>query len=299
MDRVDAIIAGVNKAGTTSLFASLSEHADISPSAIKETDHFLPPRWGQPVEPAAVYDAYFPSGAGVRLEASPSYFYGRRAVAKAIAAELPNPQILLLLREPVARAISFFKYQKVRLRIPVELPLQEYLERADALDAAADRDPLNERYFAVAGSTYADYLPDWLDVMGRERIWIAAFETMTTDPSLVLAAAASHLGLGADRFGAPELQSENVTTGFKSRGLQRVALTANDRLERVLRRYPAVKRVGRSLYYRINGRTAEELIPETVIDELRARFVEPNARLAVELTKAGYPLPPWLDPSEQ
>ena len=222
--RVDAIIAGVNKAGTTSLFASLSNHADITPSAIKETDHFLPPRWGQPIEPASVYEGYFPRDAGVRLEASPSYFYGGRAVANAIANELPNPQILLLLREPVARAVSFFRYQKVRLRIPVELPLQEYLEHADALDVAADRDPENERYFAVPGSSYADYLPDWLEVMGRERIWIAGFETMTSDPSLVLADAATHLGLGADRFTTADLQSENVTTGYRSRGLQRVAL---------------------------------------------------------------------------
>jgi hypothetical protein len=38
--RADAVIAGVNKAGTTSLFVSLSTHPDVAPSAIKETRYF-------------------------------------------------------------------------------------------------------------------------------------------------------------------------------------------------------------------------------------------------------------------
>src|SRR4029077_8787116 len=81
--RSDAVIAGVNKAGTTSLFVSLSTHPDVAPSAIKETRYFLPPRYGQPLEPFSSYQEYF-RDAGVRpvrLEATPSYFYGASAVA--------------------------------------------------------------------------------------------------------------------------------------------------------------------------------------------------------------------------
>ena len=53
LERTDAIIAGVNKAGTTSLFVSLSTHPDVAPSAIKETRYFLPARYGQPLEPTS------------------------------------------------------------------------------------------------------------------------------------------------------------------------------------------------------------------------------------------------------
>ena len=49
--RTDAIIAGVNKAGTTSLFVSLSTHPDVAPSSIKETRYFLPARYGQSLPP--------------------------------------------------------------------------------------------------------------------------------------------------------------------------------------------------------------------------------------------------------
>src|ERR1700733_3338023 len=91
--RTDAVIAGVNKAGTTSLFVSLSTHADVAPSSIKETRYFLPARYGEPLPPAAEWDPYFAEAGDrpVHLEATPSYFYGGAAVAEAMRAQLVNP----------------------------------------------------------------------------------------------------------------------------------------------------------------------------------------------------------------
>ena len=133
-----AIIAGVNKAGTSSLFVSLSTHPGIAASAIKETRYFLPARYGQPLEPASVWEGYF-TGApddAVRLEATPSYLYGGAALAACIEERLPNSKVIVVLREPVARAISFFEYQKVRLRLRSDMPMSEYLAIADRMSAA-------------------------------------------------------------------------------------------------------------------------------------------------------------------
>ena len=95
------------------------------------------------------------------------------------------------------------------------------------------------------------------------------------------------------------LSSENRTTGFKNEGLQRVALAGNDRLERVLRRHPEAKRKLRAFYYRLNGRPAEEHVPESVRAALAARYEEPNARLAQQLSDAGIALPGWLSPTSE
>ena len=79
--RTDVSIAGVNKAGTTSLFVSLSTHPDVAPSSIKETRYFLPARYGEPLAPVSVWNDFFAGEADlpVRLEATPSYFYGGNA----------------------------------------------------------------------------------------------------------------------------------------------------------------------------------------------------------------------------
>ena len=294
--RLDAVIAGVNKAGTTSLFVSLSAHPDITPSAIKETGYFLPPRWGEPLEPFSVYESYFRDAvaAPVHLEATPSYLYGGRAVAEAIAARLVDPHVILVLREPVARATSFFKYQKVRLRFPEDLPMEEYLAVADRLGPDDFRDPANEKYLAFQGGCYADYLPAWLDVFGTDRLRIVWFEDLVREPEATLASVTSFLGLDPRRLPSEELSSENRTTGFRNAWFQRVALAGNDRLERVFRRHPATKQRIRSWYYRLNGRTPDDVIPDQVIDTLTARYEEPNRRLAAQLTAAGIAPPPWL-----
>jgi hypothetical protein len=294
--RTDVVIAGVNKAATTSLFVSLSTHPDVAPSAIKETGYFLPARYGEPLEPASVWEGYFAGDrdARVRLEATPSYFYGGARVAAAVQERLVNPRVLLVFREPVSRAISFFTYQKVRLRFPADHPIEEYLAVADRLsdDDFLDRD--NERYMAFRGGCYADYLPGWLEVLGPERIDILDFDALVQDPASTLRSTAEWLGLDPAQFPAGAATSENRTTGFKSKGFQRIALAGNDRLERVLRRHPDAKRRLRTFYYRLNGRSAEEEVPDRVRAELAARYEEPNARLARQLDGAGLSRPEWL-----
>ncbi len=291
-----AVIAGVNKAGTTSLFASLSTHPDIAPASIKETRYFLPARYGEPLEPISVYDGYFTdaSPGAVRLEATPSYLYGRTAVARAIDDALPDPRILVILREPVARAISFFRYQKARLRFPADLTLTDYLAEADALGEADFGDPERERFMAFRGGLYAEFIPSWLEQFGRDRVRFVFFEDLLGDPLPTLRGIASWLGIDPAGIAADVLSSENRTTGYKSGALQRAALTGNDRFEAFLRRHMGLKRRLRSLYYRVNGQKPQDNVADDVREELAARYSEPNASLAALLTPLGVALPDWL-----
>ena len=299
--RTDAIIAGVNKAGTTSLFVSLSTHPDVAPSSVKETRFFLPARYGEPLPSAAEWDAYFADAGDrpVHLEATPSYFYGGATVAEALRTRLVDPHALVVLREPVSRAISFFTYQKIRLRFPADYPITDYLAAADRLTPAAFRNPDNEKYMAFRGGCYAEFLPGWLEVLGTDHVRILDFDRLVRDQVTTLHDTAGWLGLDPGRFPADALSSENRTTGFKSQGFQRVALAGNDKLERVLRRHPEAKRKLRAFYYRLNGRPAEEHIPDAVREELAARYEEPNRQLAQQLDAAGIPLPGWLSSSTE
>jgi len=296
LERTDAIIAGVNKAGTTSLFVSLSTHPDVAPSSVKETRYFLPARYGQPLAPISVWDDYFaPNGSRpVHLEATPSYFYGGDHIAPVLRDRTVNPHVIVVLREPVSRAISFFSYQKVRLRIPADCDIVDYLATADRLGPDAFLDPANERYMAFRGGCYAEFLPSWLDAFGTERLLVLDFARLIADPEGTVRDTAARLGLDPAAFPATAASSENRTTGFRFRGLQQLALAGNDRLEVAFRRRPAVKRSLRSFYYRLNGRNQSEAIPDAVRAELAARYGEANARLAAQLDAVGITRPGWL-----
>jgi hypothetical protein len=290
------VIAGVNKAGTTSLFASLSTHPAVSPASIKETRYFLPARYGQPLEPISVYDGYFADAApgALRLEATPSYLYGGTAVARAIDDSLPDPAIVVILREPVARAISFFRYQKARLRFPADIGLADYLTEADQLTEADFRYPENEKFMAYRGGCYAAFIPAWVDQFGSERLRFVFFEDLVGDPLPVLHGVASWLGIDPEGIDSEGLSSENRTTGYKSGTLQRVALTGNDRFEAFLRRHMGLKRRLRSLYYRVNGQKPQDFVADEIRDALAERYTGPNAELAAQLTALGVSLPDWL-----
>ncbi len=166
----NALIAGVNKAGTTSLFVTLAGHPDIAPASVKETRYFLPARWGRPLEPRAVYERYWVDAGDepVRLEATPGYFSGGPALVQSVRDTCGDAKILVVLREPVARLLSYFTYQQARLRIPQSMTLAEHLAHADRLTDDDFRDPDNEVYFGARGGCYADFLPDWTAGFGAD-----------------------------------------------------------------------------------------------------------------------------------
>jgi hypothetical protein len=110
-----------------------------------------------------------------------------------------------------------------------------------------------------------------------------------------VATTARFLGLDPARIRDGGLSSENRTTGFRSSRFQRVALDVNDRFEPFLRRHHGLKRRLRSTYFRLNGRPLPVAVSNEERAALVARYVEPNARLAAQLTAFGVTdLPPWL-----
>jgi hypothetical protein len=293
-----AVIAGVEKAGTTSLFRALSGHPRIAPSSVKETRYFQPILYGRELAPITEYDACFTGARAdqIRLEATPRYFYGGAPLADRVCDVLgSDAAVIVVLREPVARFESFFDFQKARLRIPSDLTAADYLEHAEAMTDQDFRDPARHAWFGFRGGCYADWLPAWHEAFGA-RLLLTYFEDLLPEPASTLRTIATFLGIDPDAFSSYELPSENVTTGFRRAGFQRFALGINDRFERFLRRHYKVKERLRSLYYRVNGGVARrESVDATVRAELTRRYEEPNRRLAGQLRAMQQPLPSWLE----
>jgi hypothetical protein len=301
--RANTVIAGVNKAGTTSLFVSLAAHPGVAAASVKETRYFLPLRYGRPLEPVSAYEDYFRAAGDrpVRLEATPAYFYGDAPLVAGMEELLGPARVIVVFREPVSRLISFFTSQKARLRIDADTTLARYLEVADGLSDEAFLDPNNEPWFGFRGGLYAEHLPYWVDAFGP-RLRVLFFDDVVGRPGDVLHDVAGWLGIDPAAFPDPELSSENRTTGYKNRRAQEFALAFNDRFEKFLRRHHGLKDRLRGAYYRVNGRTARETVPESLRAELRERYREPNERLARQLRDAdvhgldgGFPA--WLDPA--
>ena len=83
------------------------------------------------------------------------------------------------------------------------------------------------------------------------------------------------------------------------------ALKPKDKLYKIVDRdgmYVVVQPSGSIVFrldYRLNGRPTEELIPDSVLAELAARYEGPNRHLAQQLDAAGIPRPGWLASSTE
>ncbi|HUM46243.1 MAG TPA: hypothetical protein PLD84_04915, partial [Chitinophagales bacterium] len=105
------IIGGVHKAGTTSVFTYLSMHPEVCGSSTKEIGFFMPLKYGKEIPSMKEYATYFShcdAAKRYRLEASPSYLYGKEVIAKRILQELgKDAKMVFIFRNPADRLFSF------------------------------------------------------------------------------------------------------------------------------------------------------------------------------------------------
>jgi hypothetical protein len=113
-ERVDFLIVGVQKAGTTALFDYLAEDPAFALSTPKEV-HFFDDEtvdWRRP-DYGRYHQAFPPADGRLRGEATPIYAYWPQSLER-ICAYNPAVRLVLMLRDPVQRAWSHWKMEYAR-----------------------------------------------------------------------------------------------------------------------------------------------------------------------------------------
>jgi hypothetical protein len=287
------IIAGVSKAGTTSLFAYLSQHPQVCPSRNKDTYYFTPLRDGAEPGPLQNYEALFShcDGHPVVLEATPNYFYGGAALIQRMMATLPGVRVIVSLRNPVDRLWSSYHMKRRKGRIQSE-SFEEFVDRC----LAADREEIetSRRYGTLATGRYAEHLPDWSEAFGS-RLKVIFLEQWVKDPAAAVAEICDWMSLDTD-VSQIDFRVRNPATLHRNRRLWRLAAGVNRRLHLVLVTRPGLKRSLTDLYRRLNAVQVTDRMPAEVRERLEQIYREPNERLRRQLLTMGHKdLPAWLD----
>ena len=113
------MIIGVQKGGTTALYRFLSQHPEIGMSSPhKEVHLFDAPEYSSDWTPEQIdgrYRPFFEHRAGARIwgEATPLYLFFPE-IARELKRYNPELKLIVLLRDPVERAISHYYMEKNR-----------------------------------------------------------------------------------------------------------------------------------------------------------------------------------------
>jgi hypothetical protein len=229
------------------------------------------------------------------MEATPGYFEGGMNVAKAIENTLGDEvKIIIILREPIARLISFFKYKKSMLELDENLTLAEYLRQCETLSPQERVKQENDTYWGIEGGFYANYLEDWLNVFD-ESLYLTFFDELTNDPKLFLSKICTWLEIDNTVFEAKELAVENKSLNYKNKYLQQLALFINFKAEKFWRTNSGIKSILRNIYHNLNGLPYQEKISEQTLNYLQSLYQPYNQKLAAQLLARNYTnLPQWL-----
>ena len=196
----DFLVAGAMKAGTSSLFHYLCLHPRIVPPLRKETHYFTVGHRAGREE--GWYRAHFPLRArlgrgALTGEATPDYLFDPE-VPPRIARALPGIRIILILRDPVTRAVSHYRHEVAQGReyLPLDEALrveEDRLARAKAAGPEGYETWMHASY--KARGLYLDQIRRLEAVIPRERILVLGSAALLLRPAEVVARATEFLGL--------------------------------------------------------------------------------------------------------
>jgi hypothetical protein len=246
----DFVIIGAERAGTTSLYRYLGRHPQVIPATLRrkgahyfDTNFDKSSRWYRSHFATRLAMSTAVRRAGSRRvitgEACPYYFF-HPLVPERMRALLPDVRLILMLRDPVARAYSHYLHEVARGF--------EQLSFEDALDAESERlageeeriraQPFHvsfahQHFSYLARGHYAEQLVRWQVAFPRDQLLIVD---------------------SGDFFADPDKGFREVT------------------------RFLAIAEMSLPSYPQLNSRTDGHMSPATA-DRLKAHFEEPNRRL--------------------
>jgi tetratricopeptide (TPR) repeat protein len=179
----DFIIAGAAKCGTSSIYHYLSRHPQVLLSHKKELDFY----WQHFKRGVDWYLAHFPTITDrpdwLTGEATPNYLRFPQ-VAQRIKDTFPQTKIIILLRNPVDRAISWH-YHKLNTGL-TKLDLATAIAtEIDRLATVPEAEITNTGYYDpdnIMSSLYIYKVKPWIEILGREQFLFLKSEDFYLKP---------------------------------------------------------------------------------------------------------------------
>lgn len=300
------IIIGAAKCGTTSTHHYLRQHPRISLPWRKETHFFIADENGidpvreylgkiyrEPITNAESYFAEFndPTPDSIRVEVCPSYILVPNA-PKNIHRLAPNSVIVALLRDPVERFFSDYKFMTMNGELNSESRVFD--PNRFNLDVLALRD--GNSSIKIQGiferGNYATELARYRDLFAMDSIRVHLYEELQNNPNALMNALISYIGLEPFTF---DTQEKFMVSGtLRGEGIYKL-------LKESIFAKGLMKLLPTRLYQKVRGNFEATIIkkvshvPQPGLGILRALYKDEMIRLREDW---GLAIDHWIEPVE-
>jgi hypothetical protein len=195
------LIIGAQRSGTTSLYKAIASDPLVAPPRVKEV-HYFDKNYDKP---ELWYRSHFPTRRALSFtgpngipkltgEATPDYLYYEE-VPPRVRGLLPHARLVVILRDPVARAYSHYQHERA---LGYEtLDFADAIEQEEQRLASGDWFEREHHSYRDRG-IYAVQLRRWMSHFGSSQITVVESEAFyENDPSVYLTVL-RHIGLRAE-----------------------------------------------------------------------------------------------------
>jgi hypothetical protein len=164
----DFVIIGAQKCGTTALYALLTKHPNVEPAAVRELHYFdRPDRFEKGTD---WYRQCFPppqwknGRKSITGEKTPYYLF-HPPVPRRMAEVIPRVSLIVLLRNPVDRALSQYHHDIRRMQVSKRTAPTTFEEAIEQRDSSY-----------LSRGIYVDQLLRWFEYFNKEQMLILKSE---------------------------------------------------------------------------------------------------------------------------
>ena len=288
--RVNTLVIGAGRSGTTTLCDILEQHPDVCYSAVKEVYYFSIPDLYRRGE--KYLHSFFENCTGKPVVATAdTYLLIDYGAIQRIYAYNPEMKIIVILRNPVERAFSSYHYS---VNYGHHKPYPRFTDSIEAeADIAEEPDVVKRNNMGhFYGGLYSRHLDQWLKVFDRSQLLILFTAELQDDPGGTVTKLLDFLELPPAELDVSRL---NVHAVPRFRSLEQTLLNRESRVRRSVRKLipSCVKnRIIRSgmveKIFRMNRKIAP--VPEISAEERRraeAFFKKDMERLEHEYQAGG------------
>jgi hypothetical protein len=297
-NKVNLLIIGTQKAGTTSLFHYLNQHPDIYFSEVKEVIYFASDEHYKRGE--KYYHSFFPKYKDQKIIAS-SYVHmlPNPKCPERVKAYNPDMKFIVMLRDPIKRAMSAYKYAINNNWEDQNNSFKDAFNKEK--ERLASTSPNYDLTYFYNG-LYYHHLSHWFEYFPKENFLIIKDTDLRNNSKQVLISIFDFLGIEKN-VEIDTSKNYNETVEVRSKLVQGILITKNPLITKTLRtilprsaklfvltkilpqlrNYNSKKIVQENGYSPLNATPTIEASPSIYNDSLINFFKEDSSKLKQEL----------------